>query len=433
MRVTIIIPTPAGPRRITSLVHRPKLPRSQIITDTDYKPLEGISARYHDFVGSGTPLRTAVQIPAGQFDLRLDDTIESGRSWELPVAIAHWVLSCKGEIVAENPNLVIWATGSLTSDLDVQPNTYHLGAKLASSQDLLARYRQAGARVVVLVPPDKEFDARSLSDDGSVCPVTSLDDAVLACQYDTDPELPDRQSPKRLTIAGLAVCALLALGAAIYGFGFGGEFRPDTGTRMAGVSPVEPAPATTPTPEPPATLAPPATSEPTTTPAPPPIPTPATIPAATVTRTPPATPETTLAPATTPPPPSPDMPVVRLVEHRAPSGASCINVLLDGLAMVPQELDPVDSRFPDSSRRGLCAVGVHLVSAEGQVEISFDPAFTAAVMKSDRSSRINLAPGQTHIMRLIQNAGGPMNHAFTIKANGAEKSTRYAHKFVDRF
>ena len=156
MRVAIVIPTTGGPSQILRLQPLRKAPCSLVFTQDDYKPIE-ISARYNDFVTSGGPLSRALDLPQTRFELRLGRKIESGRSWELPVALAHWMQLQGHEICpADTAELVIWSTGALDSDLQIIAQDYHLATKLAHSDARFAPCASQDARSVILLPAPLE-------------------------------------------------------------------------------------------------------------------------------------------------------------------------------------------------------------------------------------------------------------------------------------
>ena len=151
MRIAIIVPTTAGPSLIRKLRPLHTAPRSLVFTQSDYKPLE-ISARYNDFLQPGGPLAGALGMEDTRFELRLSARVESGRSWELPVALAHWALAQGHEIVSDKADMVIWATGALDSDLSIIAQDYHLDSKIAQSRASVAETLRPGGQALLLTP-----------------------------------------------------------------------------------------------------------------------------------------------------------------------------------------------------------------------------------------------------------------------------------------
>lgn len=166
MRVCVIIPTTDGPAAIMRLVRLHKAPLSVMRTQDDYRALPP-SPRYHEFTQPGGPLRKFLTLPDDRFELRVAARIESGRSWELPVALAHWLEAEGHELVSEDPDLVVWATGALDNDLKIIPQNYHLEQKLSGSMESLAEYQEQGSGILLLPPeliePPSHFDSDSVS------------------------------------------------------------------------------------------------------------------------------------------------------------------------------------------------------------------------------------------------------------------------------
>ncbi|MCB8837754.1 hypothetical protein [Aurantimonas sp. VKM B-3413] len=143
----LIIPTTAGPVVIRGVRRRPRLPASYMAIAGDFRPL-ALSGDYDRFVNG--PLRqVAPDLPA--VELSLDGDLDCGRSWELPVLIAH-CLELAGLLDEATPTLV-WATGMVDADLDPLPAEYHLPMKLALSEALFSEARARDERIVMVVPP----------------------------------------------------------------------------------------------------------------------------------------------------------------------------------------------------------------------------------------------------------------------------------------
>ena len=94
-RPGVIVPTTHEPITIESLKRRRRLPASYVALKGDFRPLQ-ISSDYDRFVRG--PLQ-AVLGELVSFELVLDGDIDCGRSWELPVLIAHFL-----QKFSPNPN-----------------------------------------------------------------------------------------------------------------------------------------------------------------------------------------------------------------------------------------------------------------------------------------------------------------------------------------
>ena len=210
MRISVIIPTTDGPSQILRLTALEAAPRSVMRTQEDYRPLP-VSSAYQAFASQGGPMDIAFGLESSAFDLRLSDRIDTGRSWELPVALAHW-LQMRGHDIGTNaPELVLWATGALDLDMAVIAQDYHLETKLAGSLSLLqALSEREKARVVVLLP-----GAASLPDDlPDSIDVHHVDSFFAASQILLPPTAMESETPGK-PVASRKVWALLGGMAAV--------------------------------------------------------------------------------------------------------------------------------------------------------------------------------------------------------------------------
>jgi hypothetical protein len=218
MRVAVIIPTTEGPAPIWKLTRLSQAPRSVMLTQDDYRPLQP-SARYHAFIQPGSPLAARIGMSSSQYEMRLGAKIETGRSWELPTALAHWLLTQGDQLDHEHPDLVIWATGALDIDLRVLPEDYHLLAKLERSAAALITWFDRAVPVLVLLP-DSVAPPHSLEHDRMTYhKVANLDESISAInafrpQQRDNGLITSEPSPwlkKRLFLGGTAGLALIAL------------------------------------------------------------------------------------------------------------------------------------------------------------------------------------------------------------------------------
>ncbi|MCQ0986717.1 hypothetical protein [Jiella marina] len=153
-RMRVIIPTTARPVELRAIKRRPRVPASYMAVAGDFRPL-ALSGDYHRFVNG--PLRQVVpDLPS--VELSLDDDLDCGRSWELPVLIAH-LLEASGRAEEDKPDL-LWATGMVDADLNPQSANYHLLTKLELSRDLFAENLQRGGKAVMVIPPPVSEDER---------------------------------------------------------------------------------------------------------------------------------------------------------------------------------------------------------------------------------------------------------------------------------
>jgi len=385
MRISVIVPTTAGPRAIVGIISRPRLPASLVITADDYRPLDDITERYDAFAGPAGPLRRALDLGDGSFELRLDAGIETGRSWELPVALAHAAIAAGHEIVTEAPELVLWATGALDPDLAVKPDDYHLADKLAHSRARLDEARTAGARILVLLP-DTAPDIAWLADiehprvgdfataeallavagkaarpAGEPAPSPVAPSPVAQPVRVLAGDAPRSAEPRMMAVVAAAILLVVALlGLLVW--------------RLL----------------------------------PPTVPSVPQTPASDVADSGPvagnggsadASPATPVAPR-----PAGLVPGLVLVELRDISGDSCVSYLMRGTATIDNERIVDDGLLPLKAA-GLCALVWRLADDARPLTLHFDDDFLTLFMASDRRPRVSLQPGAALVMRLVQQRG----------------------------
>ena len=433
MRVAVIIPTTAGPVWLLRLAALRNAPRSVMRTQDDYRPLP-VSAAYQAFAAPGGPLDMALGLDAPAFDLRLSAPIETGRSWELPVALAHWLRAEGHDLVGKEsvagrplaagtdapqgpPDLVVWATGALDMDMGVIAQNYHLPRKIAASRDLLAAVAAEGSRVALLRPGPVELP-EWLETDFACQTINSLAQATEALR----PLLGTTPTPRG------SYCTQTDR-RAVPSAGRGGWFRAGAGVLGAVFLAVAAALA----------MAPGWRAEPVVT-APEQTsdsaqaeiggaletdlesdsdaasgPTPDTMTGGQAIRPdpdmadigsiadateahpepnadPPAAPGSAVADATAP---------LTLVLLRPPEGASCIAVHFGETEPVRDRLLPGAEGYEVAAILPLCAIGLHWsAEAEGSVTVHLPEDLLAHITRSDRIGTATLMPGDQRILRL---------------------------------
>jgi hypothetical protein len=159
MYVIVVIPTTAGPLIVRRLTARQALPASCAFADGDYRPLPW-SSDYAGLVGPEGPLaRKMPELGKTAYELRLSGSFDAGRSWEVPVALAH-VAVAEGHTLTDDAAIaerIIWATGAVDLDLDIIPGDYALVDKLARSKDLFDSAPHA--ELDIRIPPGREGEA----------------------------------------------------------------------------------------------------------------------------------------------------------------------------------------------------------------------------------------------------------------------------------
>ncbi|NDW06975.1 hypothetical protein [Jiella pacifica] len=187
----VIIPTTAKPVELRAIKRRPRVPASYMAIAGDFRPL-ALSSDYHRFVNG--PLRLVVtDLPSTE--LSLSDGLDCGRSWELPVLIAHLV-EAAGRLDERDPTLV-WATGMVDADLNPQTADYHVPLKLELSRPLFCEAAANGLKAVMVVPPPQhrqergEIEAFAAEFGAELTVAASLADVLAAFGIEMDGGSPD--------------------------------------------------------------------------------------------------------------------------------------------------------------------------------------------------------------------------------------------------
>ncbi len=154
MRVLVLLPTTGALNRVLRIEARDDLPASSVYAQHDFRPL-AITSDYDALTSKAGPLAAlAPLVKAGAHRLLLGGPIEAGKSWELPVLLAHLAVALGAELVAEpaEADIVLWSTGAVDLDLHIVAHDYKLRAKAGKSQAALKQAAASGARIIALVP-----------------------------------------------------------------------------------------------------------------------------------------------------------------------------------------------------------------------------------------------------------------------------------------
>ena len=149
-RIRIFIATTEGPVAVQKITAEdPDVP-SVACRDGTTEVL-AISRDYTRFVDRGTGLIAALT-GHGAYRLDLDRPVDGGRSWQLPVLLAH-LIEAEGRLASpdEPADLAVLATGEVDRDKRVRP-VGRIGEKLAAARDLIARHEASRTPLVVLLP-----------------------------------------------------------------------------------------------------------------------------------------------------------------------------------------------------------------------------------------------------------------------------------------
>ena len=257
LSVLVVIPTTRGPLRLRTLNPRPGLPAPAAFADGDYRPLPW-SADYARLCAPGGPL-ARLDVPRTPHELRLSGSFDAGRSWEVPVCLAHG-LAARGHRLAAEPaqaDLILWATGAVDLDLAVLPGDYALLDKIERSRALLAEAPDVPLAVLLPEGPERAsaetaFRAFERAAAPRVLPSGNIPEALEALTRPAEaiPRDPPREPPRRLwrlalpagAVAAAGLVALVTLGARQTAL-VDPDVPPATGTASA-----EPAPTASPSP-----------------------------------------------------------------------------------------------------------------------------------------------------------------------------------------
>ncbi|TFZ57486.1 hypothetical protein E4V01_14360 [Methylorubrum sp. Q1] len=361
LAILVLIPTTREPLRLRSLNRRPGLPAPAAFADGDYRPLPW-SPDYARLCAPGGPVARLGGDGGLPHELRLSGSFDAGRSWEVPVCLAHGLAARGHRFVAEpaQADLILWATGAVDLDLAVLPGDYALLDKIERSRALLAAAPEVPLAVLLPDGPEREpaaaaFRALGRKEAPHILPAGNVPAAVEALTRPgraTAPEPRRRTLRLALPVSAAAAVGLVALGGFI---ALGARQAPSVG---AGNEPA----------------ALPASLAEIAAPSPPPVETPAAI---------------------------------RVEELRAPPGSSCRRV---AFGAEPAERRPVapedgDRLAPTRLVPELC--GVAIAAAPG-LRLEIGPELRAAALPP-----VRLADGaQGYFLR----AAGRQNLVYAVQA-----------------
>ena len=178
---TVVIPTTKNVVGISDIIIEDPLVSSVICENNSLEALP-ISGQYNSFVKSPTGV---IEKITGNSSYRIDITskIQQGNSWQLAIAIAHILenkklLSFSNEknLISNNDVSVIWASGTINSNLDVIGIDY-LDQKIKKSIPFFRQCIQKNIIVkIVISHENKEYFNKILNSE------QFLEDAILKKQ-----------------------------------------------------------------------------------------------------------------------------------------------------------------------------------------------------------------------------------------------------------
>ena len=459
MRVLVIIPTTDGPTRIIQLRRLKQVPLSQVVLLGDYVPNAELSERYHALTDAAGPLGELLDFSGARHEICIDRAPEMGRSWELPVAIAHWAID-RGHILdAETPEAVIWATGVIVTGRQIGDENYHIPNKLKTSREALASLASLEAELYIILPDAAKSDQKILEDafgTAHVSSATTLDvafrwlDEVFAThgakasdsantQAATNVK-PYRTLARRVRIRmGLALTLpVVAAIAVLAAMNFATPARNPASEEAASVAGTMSAPPGDEAEKPVSAELSVAAPSPTESALPKPtnssrlVENPIADPEVTApvetrvselaaTQAPLANSGTQLA-----------SPHIFLIEHRASEGTSCINVLLDPTAGRRVKLEPVSGEFPVSEISGLCAISFDLGDSPEGAKLLLPKNLLTWIIPSDRVQSINHATSSGQKLRFISDVAVPVSYSISLTFGATDNIFEYRHQLVQK-
>ena len=163
--VPLIIPTTGGPAHVDTFERTPELAQSVVHASGDWVRPEWFSD-YHAMLAEGGPVRHFLADgKRNQFRLVLSRLFDHGRSWVLPVFLAHWLDKTGAKFVesAREADLVIVASGELQFDFKrdlmsqvIAAKDYHIQSKIQASSALMTEMSEADVPTIFLLPPDPD-------------------------------------------------------------------------------------------------------------------------------------------------------------------------------------------------------------------------------------------------------------------------------------
>ena len=218
LRIAILIPTTGGCGQIIRLTAHDRLGASIVIPHDDYRPAQGMNEAYEHLTRPGGVLDGFIgPDSAVRFKLIIKDPPETGNSWAMPVALAHWAQHAGHQIVTESPDLVLWATGSLDAQGMILDRQYHVAQKLHHSTELLQAYASEGAEIAFLLPHGEGLEgvaALGPLRSYSTHPIANLEQAVHLLGATADPAARTEGKPRMRRASAVGAFIFVAAGLA---------------------------------------------------------------------------------------------------------------------------------------------------------------------------------------------------------------------------
>ena len=165
-KYTVIIPTTNNVVGINDIVKEDPLVSSVICENNNLEALP-ISPFYNSFVKSPTGI---IEKLVGHPSFRIDITkpIHNGKSWQLAIAIAHIFfknnilnLSNQNQLLTKKTEEIIWASGTINSNLEIKKINY-LDQKIYNSMNFLKNCINNEVQINIVLSIQNKDDFNSL-------------------------------------------------------------------------------------------------------------------------------------------------------------------------------------------------------------------------------------------------------------------------------
>lgn len=150
--VRVLIPTTEGPASISNLLREADALGESLVVVAGMTEFARISDAYDAFVSG--PNGVIEPLFGGRaWRLELSRNIDTGRSWEAGVVLAHALQGVGRLAIGDAPaDLVVWATGIVEGDKLTIAGADHVDIKLRESIASLGELARNGVRVTVVMP-----------------------------------------------------------------------------------------------------------------------------------------------------------------------------------------------------------------------------------------------------------------------------------------
>ena len=219
--VRILVPTTEGPVAVVDLAKEAPELEGGVAIVHDTTQIAGISADYDAWLNAPA-IGLTDRLGHRAWRLELSADIETGRSWEAGVLLAHALQAAhRLPVVGAEPAATVWVTGSVEPDGLVIGPVDHVEHKLQTSISVLDQALAAGQRILVVLPPgsadqvDLETRKTLVNRGILIRTCASFDEIARLVGVSLPPRpiirAPSRYPPRRVAIAAMSGVAMLVI------------------------------------------------------------------------------------------------------------------------------------------------------------------------------------------------------------------------------